>query len=1249
MNYTIMSSYMVKTDGLIGSDIIVVYSSRLSNDIENWLERIREKGVKVVGIDELHKHLTNIDHETAELIGRYLRIGGSNNLKSLIKLLLKLLGLYAGRISPPENVPMHGIYHPKLGVFSEVKDYLRRYKYRDRPLVGILFYRSDWLYGKTLIVDKLVNALESRELGVIPVFTYGFKDSSIRSPSKEESIRKFLMLNGKPLIKLLINMTSFFMSTRKARRSWSATDVVNDEGSSLLKDLNVPVIQAIRMFNTCVREWLKSEKGIDYSTLTYSVAMPEVNGIIEPIVAAGTRIEELGNKVYELINEHIEWIADRVKAWINLMLKPAKERRIAIILINPPCKGVEANVAVGMGLDVPESVVRFLKFLKECGYEVGNEIPNSGEELVKLIMSRRAISEFRWTSVEEIVSRGGALGFVDRETYLKWFNELPERVKRLMIKEWGDPSDVLEGRVNKELVGMVWKNSFVIPGIRLGNIVIVPQPKRGCAGARCDGKVCKILHNPRIPPPHQWLAVYRWLTRVFKADVIIHFGTHGYLEFLPGKGVGLSWLCWPEISIDNVPHLYVYIVSNPMEGSVAKRRGYAVIIDHLHPPLMLSDKLRDLEDLLSQYFRAESAGDKVRVNKILEELERRVEDLKIPIGSNESLIESVRRYVELIGNTYINSGLHILGSPPTDPDRLGSYVVSAMSIRVGDQKPIWEVIADYAGIEKVNNILKIKLNRVASRVISRLIKCGGDLSKLGEILRNECLSEGLSIINASINNGIIESFRKALQLAEMIARCRRELRSLLKAVEGGYVEPGASGSITRGRYEVLPTGRNFFLVDPRSLPTRAAWLVGVESAKKLIDDYLKRHGKYPETVGEVLWSIDAFKADGEQLSRILYLLGVKPVWDESGCVTDVEVIPIEELGRPRIDVVVRISGIVRDTLPNYIELINKAISKVLTLNEPDNVNYVKKHYREYVEELISKGVKREEARELARYRVFGPPPGAYGAGVNLAIEASAWRDKDDLARIWIQWGGYAYSPTADGVKAFPALTLNLKSVDLVARNHVSDEHDLLGCCCYFGYHGGFINAACRIKGKPVEGIIIDTRDPANPEVRGVREELDRIVLSKLLNESWVKEMKKHGYRGASEMQRKILHLYGWGASTGLVRDEWFEEIARKYVLNREMREWFKRHNVWALEEMTRRLIEAAERGVWSADRELINMLKEVYSEIEGDLEDEIEVPSNIQGGSIDIYGPEDIREWRNSLREVDKWVRELVKLGERSE
>ena len=726
------------------SDAIFVYAHELPESVLNAIKKSKAK-IIVSASDSIP-----VSRGSPDVLNKaiaYFKVGGRGNLRNLIRFLLKNLGMDL-KCEDVKDVPWHGIYHPKLGLFKSAKEYLNVYD--RRPLVGVLIHRTYWLYGNLGHFEEIVKALENEGLGVLPVFTYGWRDELLNTPSKEDTIREFFIVNGKPVVDAVVNLTYFFLLDHGR---WDREDRFREvSGLELLKALNVPIIQPC-FSSLSVSEWLENPQGLDYLSQVWTIIMPEVDGLIEPIYVAGS-IEHDGVKSFEPYEEHARYLAKRVKKWIELRRKRPEERKIAIILINPPCKGLEASVAVGFGLDVPESVARLLNRLKKEGYRVGNP-PKDGKELIRMILERKAISEFRWTSVEEIVAKGGAVDFVDLNTYMEWFNELPEKAKAELIEEWGRPEEVLEGR-GKELSGMVYDGKFVIPGLLFGNVFVTPQPKFGCAGARCDGKVCKILHNPNIPPPHQWLVVYRWITRVFKADVIIHFGTHGYLEFRPGKGVGLSINCWPEISIDDVPHVYVYNVSNPMEGVIAKRRGYATIVDHVHPPMAMANVLEDLDSLLAQYSKAKQLGDFERAEVIYEELVKKAKACNVPIKANdpEKVVKEIHRYVEAVRGTQIEMGLHVFANPRLD--KIAEYVATIMAYDTHRYPSIRRVLAEYLGLNydemvaKPNEVNRLGLtnsetikllHEVAVKTIEDLLKADRDLEEIVFEILNKNISE----------------------------------------------------------------------------------------------------------------------------------------------------------------------------------------------------------------------------------------------------------------------------------------------------------------------------------------------------------------------------------------------------------------------------------------------------------------------------------------------------------------------------
>ncbi len=723
---------------------VFIYSHALPIGIEEDLRNSRI----VVSVSRLHAHLSKGPKEVLRKAAVLFAVGGDKNFRELIHLMLRSLGRDV-EVGEVEEIPWDGIYHPRMGMFKTVEEYLEKYPHKNKPLVGLIFHRTYMLYGNMAHVESVIEKLEEKGLGVLPVFTYGHTDPILGTPSKEDSIEKFFFSSKKPLVEAVVNLTMFFLLDHG---NWVADSSVGFRevlGVEKLKKLNVPILQPTFSFYERVDEWIEDPRGVDYLSQVYTVIMPEVDGLIEPIYLAGSKMDSQGVSLYESYPPHAEYVAGRVKKWIELRRKPPSERKVAIVLINPPCKGLEASVGVGLGLDVPESVTRLLSKLREFGYTVGQDLPRSGKELVELILNRKAISEFRWTSVEEIVGKGGAAAFVDRDTYLKWFEELPSGVQKKMIEDWGHPVDVLSGRVRRELVGMVYEGKFVIPGLVFGNVFLTPQPKFGCAGSRCDGEVCRILHDPTVTPPHQWLAVYRWITRVFGADVIIHFGTHGYLEFRPGKGVGLSPSCWPEITLDDVPHLYVYVVSNPMEGVIAKRRGYATLVDHMYPPMAMAEVLEEVEDLLAQYSKAKQLGEFERAHVIYEKLLEKAKENNIPIGQGDpsEVVEGIHRYMEGVRNTQIDMGLHVFGYPPTDDGKLAEYAATAMAFDSPTGPSIRRVLAERLGLDYdelrskpsevsafglTNSELIQTLHRIAVSVLKRSLRSGLTSSELHE-------------------------------------------------------------------------------------------------------------------------------------------------------------------------------------------------------------------------------------------------------------------------------------------------------------------------------------------------------------------------------------------------------------------------------------------------------------------------------------------------------------------------------------
>ncbi|AEH44457.1 Magnesium chelatase [Thermodesulfatator indicus DSM 15286] len=1143
----------------------------------------------------------------AELGGtvyRYLLYGGEENLKNLVRYLAAQgLGLEVS-YGPPKELPWMGIYHPEAPEpFEDLKSYLSWYKPApEKPWVGLLFSRQYWVNGDLAVENEAIKTLEAQGLNVLPVFAYSLEDKSLGTKGSRGAVEAFFLdKEGRPTIDALIKLIPFFLGTRS--RALADTSA-STSGVELLKKLNVPVFQPLGLYYQTEEEWRKNPQGLTQE-IGWALAMPEFEGVIEPIpIFAVNREEdpETGTLLEERrpIKERIRHLAARIAGWLALKHTPPEDRRLVFVLHNNPCASVEATVGGAANLDALESVVRILRDLKARGYRVEN-IPENGEALAQEILSRKAISEFRWTTVDEIVKKGGALELISLEQYLRWWREFPEEVRQKIEAAWGRPPGEPKDGVP---ASMVYKGQIVVTGLRFGNVLVCVQPKRGCAGPRCDGRVCKILHDPDIPPPHQYLATYRYFEDVFGAHAVIHVGTHGNLEFLPGKGAGLSEACFPDLAIGHLPHLYIYNADNPPEGVIAKRRSYAVLVDHMQTVMQeagLYGELEALSNLLGEYEEArKNHGARAHAleHMIVDSLKKAglygevMEELGEEKDDFLALCRVIHETLNRLKGTQVQDGLHIFGEVP-EGERLAKFLRAIVRYDL-NENPGWQRAWED---EEIWQAL------VEGKFDSQLLAKFSDLWARVEDLKAR-------------------------------VRASREREALLRALDGGYVPPGPSGLITRGRDDVLPTGRNFYTLDPRRVPTKAAYKVGQRLAEAVIEKYLAEHGKYPENIALYWMANDIMWADGEGMAKILALIGVRPVWLGNGRVKGFEVIPLEELGRPRIDVTIRVSGITRDNFFDCITLVDKAIQAVAMLDEPPEKNFVRKHTLAKLESLKKK-FSAKEAKRRATFRLFASKPGTYKAGVNLAVYASAWKDERDLADVFVYWNGYAYGEEAFGQEAHLELAENLKSVSLTFNKTVTDEYDLFGCCSYFGTHGGLTLAARELSGHKIPVYYGDTRDPSKVEVRTLAAEIRRVVKAKLLNPKWIEGMKRHGYRGAGEIAKRIGRVYGWQATTREVDDQIFDDLARTYALNKENRRFFKEHNPWALEEIARRLLEAESRGLWQANPEVLRRLKEAYLEVEAVLEDAMAAGEfGPQGGSVDVITSEEVASWREKMQKL---------------
>lgn len=1027
-------------------DVILLYRTAdlFWEEIEGGLREIGKKiPIVCVGHDPSYWNLSTVEPEVVDTWHSYIVLGGEENFCNVLRYIAReVLGMDVDA-PPPQSVPWEGLYHPDAPTrFERVEDYLQWYQPRTAPTVGLLFSRYYWVNNDLEVEDALIRELEKRGMNVIPTFSYAAKDEGLGAKGSGEVIQEYFTQDGAPRIDALVKLETFFLA-RNARQD--ITDVtVATEGVELLKSLDVPVFGPVTSYYRTVEEWENDPQGLG-AEVYWSIGMPEFEGIIEPVIV-GTRSKgEDGGTVLRRripVEEKCSKIAERVGKWIKLRQKPAAERRVAFILHNNPCASVEATVGAGAHLDTLESVARIMKRMKENGYSV--QPPADGKELIDTIMERKAISEFRWTTVDEIVGEGGALALVPADEYTKWFSTLSSRVKDRVNGAWGEPPGK---EMNGVPAAMVYDGKIVVTEVQYGNAVVCVQPKRGCAGARCDGQVCKILHDPDVPLPHQYLATYRYLENTFGADVVVHVGTHGNLEFLPGKATGLSRDCMPDIAIGSVPHLYIYNGDNPPEGTIAKRRSYATLVNHMQAVMTqggLYDELEELDRYLGEYEKAR-LSDGARAHSleqlILETVRKTNLDKEIRLDDTtpfEEVTKAVHEALSRVRNAQIQDGMHIFGDLPQGDKRI-DFINSILRYNSGDEVSLRGTVASLMGLNLSELLddqgrfhpdyhrsygqLLEEIDRKAWTFVREFLKGDGGYPQqmaeriLGKDLRNPAHLDALGLLK-----------ERALDLDSRISRSL-EIDSLFYGFAGGYIPSGPSGLITRGRDDILPTGRNFYSLDPQRLPTKAAWEVGKRLAQAVIDKHLREEGRMPENVAIYWMCNDIMWSDGEGMAQIMHLIGVRPVWQPNGRVRSFEVVPLNELGRPRIDVTIRVSGITRDNFPNCVELIDEAIQTVASLDEPEEVNFVRKHSLEQVSAGVHDSPSSEAWRD-ATLRIFASKPGTYGAGVHLAVYASAWREEKDLADVFVYWNGYAYGKGIFGKGSHPQLADSLKTVDL---------------------------------------------------------------------------------------------------------------------------------------------------------------------------------------------------------------------------
>ncbi|WP_280488273.1 cobaltochelatase subunit CobN, partial [Nocardia cyriacigeorgica] len=882
---------------------------------------------------------------------------------------------------------------------------------------------------------------------------------------------------------------------------------------------------------------------------------------------------------------------------------PAEQKRLAIMLSAYPTK--HARIGNAVGLDTPASAIRLLTELRGAGYDLGDpsEVPGltdrDGDALIHALIAAGG-QDPDWLTAEQLAGNPIRIGAA---TYTTWFEGLPDDLREAVIEAWGPPPGELYVDRSGDPSGEI-----VIAALRFGNIVLMVQPPRGFG----ENPVA-IYHDPDLPPSHHYLAAYRWLSAPesaggFGADAMVHLGKHGNLEWLPGKTLGMSASCGTDAALGDLPLIYPFLVNDPGEGTQAKRRAHATLVDHLIPPMARAESYGDisrLEQLLDEHANI-SALDPAKLPAIRQQIwtlmraAKMDHDLGLAERPDEDSFDDMLLHVDgwlcEIKDVQIRDGLHVLGQAPEGDVELDLVLAMLRARQLWGGEQNVPGLREALGLSEAGDEDRARVDVVEARARELLAALQAENWSVDAV---EPLVNDFA--TAIVAGGRVEAVKSVLRFAatEVVPRLREtgiEIARVLHALDGGFIPAGPSGSPLRGLINVLPTGRNFYSVDPKAVPSRLAWETGQAMADSLLERYLADHGEYPRSVGLSVWGTSAMRTSGDDIAEVLALLGVRPVWDEaSRRVTTLEVISVEELGRPRIDVTVRISGFFRDAFPHVLALLDDAVRLVAGLDEPAESNYVRAHAQA---DLADHGDERR-----ATTRIFGSKPGTYGAGLLQLIDSKSWRTDDDLAQVYTTWGGYAYGRDLDGAPAADDMRTAYRRITVAAKNTDTREHDIADSDDYFQFHGGMVATVRALTGKNPEAYIGDSTRPDAVRTRTLSEETARVFRARVVNPRWLEAMRRHGYKGAFEMAATVDYLFGYDATTDVVADWMYEKLAESYVFDEVNRRFMEQSNPWALHGIAERLLEAAERKLWDApEQETLDRLRQIYLETEGELE-----------------------------------------------
>ncbi len=1140
--------------------------------IEQFAARLGEAGVAFAALpgddkpDEALRRASTVSEEDWHALWAYFVEGGPENAANLLRMAAEIARGEVERPDPARPLLRAGVYWPGAGIAS--LDAAREGWREGAPVVPVVFYRA-LLQGAGLNpVNRLTRALMQEGMNPLPVFVASLKD-----PVSAATLAT-LFAEAPPAV--VLNATGFAVSSPQ-----SAT-----HEPTPLDAPGAPVLQVVFAGGT-EEAWASGLNGLGARDIAMNVALPEIDGrvLTRAVSFKGAayfdEATECRIAAYRAVGDRVAFTAKLAANWARLEAKANGEKRVGVILANYPNK--DGRLANGVGLDTPQSCVDLLATLAEAGYAV-EEAPGDSAALMAAIQA----GPTNWLA-DRAAREGGEV--LPLDAYRAFYAALPWDMRLAVEERWGQPED--DPFVDPA------RGGFALSILRYGAVCIGVQPARGY---NIDPK--ETYHAPDLVPPHNYLAFYAWLRGAFGADALIHLGKHGNAEWLPGKALALSADCFPEAVIGPTPHLYPFIVNDPGEGTQAKRRTAAVIVDHLTPPLTRAETygpLKDLEALVDEYYEA-SGVDPRRLKHLRGEIRALASTAGIDAdagmdaaGDEDAALAKLDEYLCELKEAQIRDGLHIFGTAPEG--RLAADLLVALA-RVprgsgeGDASLIRALAADFEmdfdpldcamaeawtgprpetlaalsddawrtngdTVERLEMLASALVDRTPSRAKTR------DLDERGTPHRGSRSAPGTR--SQAVLDWIETVARPAL------ASCGpAESDAVLAGLDARFVPPGPSGAPTRGRPDVLPTGRNFFSVDSRAVPTPAAYALGWQSAAMLVERFLQDNGDWPRAMVLTAWGTANMRTGGDDIAQGLALMGVRPQWDgASRRVTGFEIVPAAMLGRPRVDVTLRVSGFFRDAFPAQMDLFDSAARAVMALDEPEEQNPAAARWR-------AEGGGRE-----AGYRVFGSKPGAYGAGLQALIDERLWSDRKDLAESYLEWGSYAYGGGTQGEGARGALEARLSRAEAVVQNQDNREHDLLDSDDYYQFEGGATAAVAALSGREPTVYHNDHSRPERPVIRTLEDEIGRVIHSRVVNPKWIAGVKRHGYKGAFEMAATVDYLFAFAATTKAVRSRHFDLVYEAFLDDDDTRAFIEDANPAALREMAERFAEAMDRGMWT--------------------------------------------------------------------